>query len=602
METTRVRPPHFTDEQPATLIELGRLRAASQPDRVVHTFLRDGEREDASLTFGQLDQRARAIAAVLQQGSAVGERALLLQPPGLDFIAAFMGCLYAGLIAVPAYTPGRGNLKRTLPRLLSIAASARPSVVLTSREIEQFLRPRAPELPVSRWCATDVLPAGAESAWVPPAVSGESLAFLQYTSGSTSAPKGVRVSHRNLLHNLEAIHAGFGHTEDSVAVTWLPAFHDMGLIDGILQPLYGGFVSHGMAPLAFLQHPLRWLQALSRYRATHSGGPNFAYDLCVSRIPSEQRATLDLSSWRVAYNGAEPVRRETLERFADAFAVAGFRRGAFYPCYGLAEATLKVSGGQASTGPVYARVRAAALERHEVVDAAEAGDDSRWLVGCGTPPADLTVVAVDPETRRPCGPERVGELWVRGPSVAQGYWNEPEETAHAFQARLAGEPEADPFLRTGDLGFLRDQTVFVTGRLKDLIILHGRNHYPQDIEETVERSHPSVRQGACAAFPVDVDGEERLFVAAELDRHAPGVRASTTPDAEERLDDIVRAVRKAVADAHEVQVHQVLLLRPGTLPKTSSGKLQRRACRQGFLSGSLSTLQAGPELKSPGHD
>ncbi|RYZ32022.1 MAG: hypothetical protein EOO72_15930, partial [Myxococcaceae bacterium] len=281
METTRVRPPHFTDELPATLIELGRLRAASQPDRVVHTFLRDGEHEAASLTFGQLDQKARAIAAVLQQGSAVGERALLLQPPGLDFIAAFMGCLYAGLIAVPAYTPGRGNLKRTLPRLLSIAASAQPSVVLTSREIEQFLRPRAPELPVSRWCATDALPAGAESAWVPPAVSGESLAFLQYTSGSTSAPKGVMVSHRNLLHNLEAIHEGFGHTGDSVAVTWLPAFHDMGLIDGILQPLYGGFVSHGMAPLAFLQHPLRWLQALSRYRATHSGGPNFAYDLCV---------------------------------------------------------------------------------------------------------------------------------------------------------------------------------------------------------------------------------------------------------------------------------------------------------------------------------
>ncbi|HEX4496636.1 MAG TPA: amino acid adenylation domain-containing protein, partial [Thermoanaerobaculia bacterium] len=543
----------------------------------MYTFLADGEVESERLTHAELDRAAGRIAAALRKVTAPGERALLLYPPGLDFIAAFFGCLYAGVVAVPAYPP---HPRRDSPRLRAIAQDAAPAVVLTTSSLRATAGPRmaaAPELAGAFWLATDDLP---PAEWREAAPGPDDLAFLQYTSGSTALPKGVMVSHGNLVHNERMIGAAFAQDAGSVVVGWLPLYHDMGLIGNVLQPLASGGRCVLMAPVAFLQRPRRWLEAISRYGATTSGGPNFAYDLCVRRVPAGERAGLDLASWRVAYNGAEPVRAETLERFAEAFAPHGFRRESFYPCYGLAEATLFVAGGAPGGGFKVREVDAAALERHKAAPAAE-GAATRSLVGSGGAWEGQRIAVVYPDTRAELPPGRIGEIWVSGPSVAQGYWRRPEQTAHDFQARLATAEAGPSFLRTGDLGFVLDGELFVTGRLKDLVILRGRNHYPQDLELTAERAHPALRAGSGAAFAVDVEGEERLVVVYEVDRH-PGAG----------VDEIIDAVRRAVAEEHEVQVHQVVLVRAGSVPKTSSGKIQRHACRSAYLGQSLAVVGA----------
>ncbi|WP_437779136.1 amino acid adenylation domain-containing protein [Sorangium sp. So ce1097] len=567
--------------QPATLVALLRRRAEQRPSAHAYTFLLDGETDARSMTYGELDLRARALAAELQAGARAGERALLLVPPGLDFIAAFFGCLYAGLVAVPVPLPQR---KRGLLRVLAIVRDCRPSVVLTT---EAFLGavamlrddPSFAELSHLRCVAVDAVRDGQGDAWRAPRVTAETVAFLQYTSGSTGTPKGVVLTHGNLLRNELLIQRAFAHTEESVIVGWLPPHHDMGLIGNILQPLYVGVPCIQLSPEHFLMRPRRWLDAISRYRATTSGGPNFAYELCVSKIPPEQREGLDLGSWKVAFNGAEPVRAATLDRFAEAFAPAGFRRDAFYPCYGLAEATLLVTGGAADAPPVVRKVDRAALEEGRAVLDPRDPEEGLSLVGCGGSPAGDEVRIVDPEAHRPCDDERVGEIWVAGASVAQGYWERPEETAQTFEARLStGE---GPFLRTGDLGFVSRGELYVTGRLKDLIIVRGRNLYPQDIELTAEQSHPGLRAGGGAAFAVDEGGEERVVVVQELGRRAP---ASADPA------EIGAAIERAVADRHEVGVHAVVLIKPGSLPRTTSGKVQRRACRGRFLDGSLDVV------------
>ncbi|WP_437675091.1 amino acid adenylation domain-containing protein [Sorangium sp. So ce131] len=577
---------------PATLVALLQRRAEQRPTAHAYTFLLDGELDARSMTYGELDRRARAIAASLGPHAPAGERALILVPPGLDFIAAFFGCLYAGCIAVPVPLPQR---KRGLLRVLAIARDCRPRVVLTTElflaAVEQLREdPSLAELSALRCLAVDNLPDGLEGGFCPPRVTDATVAFLQYTSGSTGAPKGVVLTHGNLLCNELMIQRAFGHTEESVIVGWLPPHHDMGLIGNILQPLYMGVPCVQLAPEHFLMRPYRWLAAISRYRATTSGGPNFAYELCVSKIPPEQRADLDLRSWKVAFNGAEPVRAATLDRFADAFAPSGFRRDVFYPCYGLAEATLLVTGGAPEAPPVVRAVDRAALEQGRAVfdpldplDPLGPRDPEAGLalVGCGRSPAGEQVAIVDPETRAPCADERVGEIWVAGPSVAQGYWERPEDTASTFGARLStGE---GPYLRTGDLGFLSAGELYVTGRLKDLIIVRGRNLYPQDIELTAEQSHPGLRAGGGAAFSVDLDGEERLVVVQELSR-----RASAD------LADVAAAVRAAVADRHEVTPHEVVLIKPGSLPRTTSGKVQRKECRARLLDGSLEVVWRSP--------
>jgi amino acid adenylation domain-containing protein len=557
-----------------------RERAERKGEDLAYTFLLDGETAEDHLTYAELDRRARGLAAtLLREGIGDGARVLLLYPPGLDYVTAFFGCLYAGAVAVPAYPP---RSRRPSARLQSIQESAGAKAVLSTETVLSGLDRQLPRRPGVLWQAAEGtgLERGAEE-WRDPRVGEEALAFFQYTSGSTSAPKGVMLRHSNLLANLEQIRLSFAQTSEERTVIWLPPYHDMGLIGGILTPLYVGNPAILLSPVAFLQKPLRWLQAISRYRGTTSGGPNFAYDLCVERIGEEDRRSLDLSSWTLAFNGAEPVRAATLRRFARTFAECGFRPEAFLPCYGLAEGTLLAAVGRRGAGASARVFSAEELEQHRAVPAGPDTKDTRTLVACGKAPVGARLLVADPETGAPLALGAVGEIWIAGPAVAAGYWGLPEATAAAFGART---PEGDgPFLRTGDLGFLaEDGELFVTGRIKDLIILRGRNHYPQDLELTIERSHPALRPGCGAAFSVEVEGEERLVVVQEVRRD----------EREVEPEDVVAAVRRAVADEHEVQVEAVVLLRPTTIPKTTSGKIQRAACRARFLDGTLDAVGA----------
>lgn len=541
-----------------TIVEVLRYRASHQPEQVAYTFLVDGEAETRHLTYQQLDQQAKAIAADLQSRFSPGERALLLYPPGLDYIAAFFACLYAGIIAVPAYPP---RPRRSLARLQRIYANAQPCIALADHGMLSLLEPglvQAPELKQLCWLATDGIASDQAKSWREPDLADDSLALLQYTSGSTGTPKGVIISHGNLMSNLSVIYQQFGHSPDSRGVIWLPPYHDMGLIGGILQPIYGGFPVILLPPVAFLQKPIRWLQAISRYGATTSGGPNFAYDLCVRKVKPTELEQLDLSRWEIAFNGAEPIRAETLDRFTSTFAACGFRRSAFYPCYGMAETTLFVTG----------RMKAQAPVTHE-----------SWI-SCGRPSADHTVIIVHPESCIFCDEGQIGEIWIAGASVASGYWNQPQETQRTFHANLANAEDSS-FLRTGDLGFLRAGELFVTGRLKDIIIIRGQNYYPQDLELTAEQSHGAIKPHACAAFSVVVAGEERLVLVAEIERqfcnHLDG-------------ETVVQAIRQAISEHHQLQVYAISLLKPETIPKTSSGKLQRYACREQFLHEQLNSI------------
>ncbi len=566
---------------PTTLVDLLRQRAECQADDRAYTFLVDGESEEVHLTYRELDRQARAIGAWLQSQDLKGQRALLLYPPGLDFIVTFFGCQYAEVVAVPAYPP---RMNRAPSRIQAIAADAGATVALTTDAILGRVRPlidQTSDLKELRWLSTDRTAHSAEGyerQWQRPQITGDTLAFLQYTSGSTGTPKGVMLSHSNLLHNSALIAHAFEHTRSACGVFWLPNCHDMGLVGGIVQPLYVGRPNILMSPAAFLQKPFRWLQAISRYRGTTSGGPNFAFDICVRKITPGQRAKLDLSSWTVAFTGAEPVRAETLERFAETFAPCGFRPEAFYPCYGLAEATLLVSGGYKTAPPIVRCFDGKSLEGDRIVPIAAGEGGARALVGCGQTMLDQQVVIADPTrlTRLPAG--QVGEVWVSGPSVAQGYWQRTDETEQTFRAYLQDTVEG-PFLRTGDLGFTHDGELFITGRLKDLIVVHGGNHYPQDIEATAAKSHPGVRAGWGAAFIVEEGPEQKLVIILELERHQ---RAEVAQ--------VIGAIRRDVAREHNLVVDSIVLVHAGSIPKTSSGKVQRHACRDAFLDRSLEVL------------
>jgi 8-amino-7-oxononanoate synthase len=560
---------------PSNLVELVRHRAKFQPDGVAFVYLVDGENEQIQLTYGELDRQARAIGAWLESLDLAGQRALLLYPPGLEFVAAFIGCLYAGVVAVPVYPPRRN---RSIFRIQSVANDAGARVALTTDVVLKRVEPvidSTPSLKELKWLATCHVPEGMEGNWQPPDIHADTLAFLQYTSGSTGTPKGVMLNHANLVHNSALIAHAFEHTRSGTGVFWLPSYHDMGLIGGILQPLYVGRPNILMSPMSFLQKPVRWLSAITRFRATTSGGPNFAYDLCVRNITPEQRKNLDLSSWKVAFNGAEPVRAETIQRFIEVFAACGFRPQAFYPCFGMAETTLIVSGGFVEKPPVIRWFDAASLAAHKVVARDCGAEGARALVGCGETLPDQKIVIADPETMTTCPPDQIGEIWASGPSIAQGYWGQPEATERTFQACLKDTGEG-PFLRTGDLGFLQEGELYVTGRIKDLIIVHGMNLYPQDIEQTVSHCHPRLRPDTGAAFTIDSDGRERLVIVYELERRTQG-----------DLAEVFSAIRRAVSAEHEIQVEAIVLIKAGSIPKTSSGKIQRHACRNGFLAGSL---------------
>lgn len=563
----------------STLVELLRFRALNQPKEIGYTFLLDGETEVASLTYQQLDQKARAIAVQLLQKVEVGSRVLLLYPPGLEFVAAFFGCLYGGFVAVPAYPPRRNQ---KMSRLEAIVSNAEAAVALTTASELVSIQTQLTENPILAalpWLATDTISNDLASNWQEPTVNSNTLAFLQYTSGATGTPKGAMITHGNLLHNSQLIYNFFGNTSKSKGVIWLPPYHDMGLIGGVLQPLYACSPVILISPVAFIQKPFRWLQAISHYQATTSGGPDFAYDLACRHITNEQLASLDLSHWEVAFTGAEPLHAEILERFAETFAPCGFRREAFYPCYGMAETTLIVSGGLKSQAPIIRHVSTTALEKNQVADPTDK-DNVRTIVGCGKSSPDQKVIVVDPESLTRCPDRRVGEVWVSGASVGQGYWNQPEQTLEAFQAYLADD-KINRFFRTGDLGFLLAGELFITGRLKDLITIMGRNHYPQDIEMTVEKSHPALRPASGAVFTVEINNSKKLVVVQEVERtYLRKLNAS----------EVIGAIRKAVAEEHDLQAYAILLLKTSSLPKTSSGKIQRSACRQGFIDASLDVV------------
>ena len=562
-----------------TLIDRLQEQESIQPDKRAFTFLADGETEIDSLTYQQLNQKAKAIAFVLQSHHAQGKRALLLFQPGLDFITAFLGCLYAGVVAVPVYPP-RAN--RSVERLVAIVEDATASFALTTASIreevaDKFARHHATEK--LQFIATDIIGLDLAQNWQYPEIATDSLAFLQYTSGSTGKPKGVMVSHGNIMANSATINYGFKNNRDHSAVAWLPPYHDMGLIGCIIQPMYVGLSMYLMAPVTFLQRPYRWLKAISKYRGVTNGGPNFAYDLCVDRITPEQKATLDLSCWELAFTGAEPVRAETIARFSEYFAECGFKKSAFYPCYGMAESTLMITGGNKYVPPVTAKLDAKKIEQNEAV-VAENHETAITLVSSGSNVPGQKLAIANPETLKQCPDEQIGEIWSKSDSVARGYWNLPELTNHSFNAVLADTKEAG-WLRTGDLGFLKNGELFVTGRLKDLIIIHGRNYYPQDIELTVENAHEAIRLGNIAAFAVEVGGKEQLVVTPEIKR---------THLRKLNVEEVTKAIRKAIAQNHDLQTHAIVLIKTGSIPKTSSGKIQRHACKAGYLDGSLNMV------------
>jgi acyl-CoA synthetase (AMP-forming)/AMP-acid ligase II len=554
----------------ASMAELLSIRASESPERLAFTFLSDGEEIGEVYSYARLDREARAVALALSKTGQPGDRVLLLFAPGLAFLSGFFGCQYAGMIPIPAYPPRPDRLLKSWQILNNLIADCTPRIVLADRVIESFL-PR--DLSVPRLVFEEIDLTQADQ-WKRPAYDPQDLAIIQYTSGSTSSPRGVMIAHRNLMHNERMLFDSLEHYRHlGSGVCWLPPYHDMGLIGGLLQVVFRGASCTVMSPLAFLQDPYRWLAALSKTRADTSGGPNFAYNFCVDRISEEQKKTLDLSNWTVAGIGSETIDPKTIERFSEAFASCGFRPEAFYPGYGLAESTLMVTGGYRASAPTIRSFSLDSLESGSPIETHEG--ETKRMVGCGFSWMGQEVWIVEPDThqRMPIG--KIGEIWVRGESVGLGYWNRPDESEFSFHARTAdGE---GPFLRTGDLGFMHDGELYVTGRIKDVVIVRGRNHHPQDIEETVQGVHESLRKGNGGVFDYEQEGRAGIVVVQEIDRRG------------RKLDpaELISDIRQSIAEKHDLMVLEVCLIDSGTIPKTSSGKVRRHACKVEFEAGTL---------------
>ncbi|MES1188002.1 MAG: fatty acyl-AMP ligase [Myxococcales bacterium] len=562
--------------QPPSFTELLDQRASLQPDRVAYQWLGEGEHELERLTFGDLRRRSLGVASALLADSQPGERALIALPQGLAFLAAFFGCLYAGLVPVPVSPPNR---KRGLELARAVAVDSGARWLISSGgTLEQLsedatlagLRP----LDLTHW------PEAAPD-FVPRPNSPDRIALLQYTSGSTRAPHGVAVTHANLAANHAQVAACLNSDASTVYVSWLPMFHDMGL--GIaLSAVWVGGRTLLMSPRSFFLEPLRWLRIISRYRATTSGGPNSAYALCLQRVSAAERQELDLSSWRVAFNGSEPVHISTLHRFAEAFSDAGFQRAALHPVYGLAEATLLAASEPPRQGPRVRHFSAKALEEDRVHadDAADSGR-ARSLVSCGQPWPGTEIAIVDSKTNAEVEAGRVGEIWIRGASVATGYWNRESETRATFGLTLADGRSG--FVRSGDLGVVVEGGLFVLGRQSDVLTIQGRTYYPHELETSSSTCDVAFVPHACAAVMVRHAGADQLVIIQEVSRTA---LRSFNPSA------AVVAIRRAIAEHHRLVVHAVVLLRPATLLRTTSGKVRRKSCREAFLAGSLAAVHS----------
>lgn len=592
-----------------SLADILRWRAYHQGDRLALTYLPDGETEAACLTYRQMDMLARRTAAELQKHNARGRAVILLFQPGPEFLIGFLSCLYAGAKGVPLYPPDLKRINRTLPRFLAIVEDCESDIILTTRQMKTLgtaVFEHAPQLAARAWLTVDGLPEGLENEWSDPGVSTDEVAFLQYTSGSTGDPKGIEVTHRSLLLNFMLMTKEWNHAPGETTVTWLPNYHDMGLIDGWLRPIYVGCHCIGMPPLAFLKNPFCWLKAISKYRGVISGGPNFSYELCITKITDEELKELDLSCWKVAYNGAEPVRPETARRFTERFAACGLPPTAFSPGYGLAEAALFVCASSRGEPAVFYPISKTDLE-NRIITPVEMGDPD-CFVAVGVGKAAIPLLIVDPDSCLPLGTNKVGEIWLFGPSLASGYWKRPEQTREVFQAVL-GDSGEGPYVRTGDLAFVReDGELFIAGRIKDLIIIAGRNIYPQDVEQTVENTDTAnLRPGCNAAFSVDVGGEERLVVVQEVQRRHkkqnsewadrrlpnPEVEAfAPVLDNQPDFDKTLAKIRASINIMHNADPYAIILIKAGTIPKTSSGKIQRRACRENFLKEGLDIIKS----------
>lgn len=578
------------NQEITSLVDLLEAKVQISPDKEAYIFLADGKNISDRLTYQELAARAKAIAADLQSQTQFGERVILLYPAGLEFITVFFGCIYAGIIAIPLPPPDMFRSQANLSLLQEVIDDAEPTLVLTTAELLPHFKSISSQYKNITWLTINNISEESANKWQEVSLYKNSIAYLQYTSGSTSLPKGVNISHGNLLDFLRNIVASFELTAESIAANWQPHFHDGGLVGGLLTPLYAGTTCYVMSPLNFIKNPLCWLEVISQYQITFSGGSNFAYDHCVDRINSRDCKNLDLSNWQIAFNGAEPIKQETFERFAKTFADYGFQNSAFCPGYGLAENTLTVTTIAKSEIPNFCRVEPKFLVQNKVV--ATSKPEGKLIVSCGQPIPNTKVVIVNPTTYLPSPPNEIGEIWVQSSFVSAGYWNKPEATTETFQAYLADTKEG-PFLRTGDLGFLKDGQLFVKGRLKDLIIIRGKNYYPQDIEFTVEKSHTKIRDNCSAVFAIDIDGVEKIVVAVEVDTHS----AKNL-----NCDAIIAAIREEIAKNHELPVHAIVLLQRGSIPKTSSGKVQRHACRSYFLSDSLSVVAASVQNKSTHHE
>ena len=565
------------------IVELIEHQAECYPNKIVYQYLKNGDTLDQSLTFEELCREVKSLAAHIQNNSQPGDRALLLYPSCLDYIVAFFACLSASVIAVPAYPPK--NKRRDWPRLQSILDDSGASLVVSLESYREGVDDwfSEQELQKPTFIASDNLDESLDLNWQNPQVNGETIAFLQYSSGSTGTPKGVMVSHANLLHNEKVLAASFqGHTDVTV-VGWLPIYHDMGLIGNVISALYCGSKFVLMSPASVIQKPFKWLKAISDFNAEISGGPNFIYDLCVQQISDEQKQELDLSHWKVAFNGAEPISAATLQRFADAFDVSGFRHSAFLPCYGLAENTLIATSKHMQETPRLMQVDAAELKNNRAVEVIETkGEKVMELVSSGSNIVDQSVRIVNPETKQACADKSVGEIWVAGGSVAKGYWQNAELTEATFNAFVGDE---GPYMRTGDYGFMVGKNLFVTGRMKEVIISHGPNYYPQDIEASVQSKSAVFRKGSGAAFSVSLDDKEHLVVVQELTRQ--GMRLDSDAIAELALNTQIR-----IAEQHQLVLSDLVLVKFGALSKTTSGKVQRYLNRDRYLAQELPVLHS----------
>lgn len=560
-----------------TLLGALARQVETAPDRTAFTMAPDGLLVDATLSYGALSQQAHRVAQAVRQQSQPGDRVLLLYPPGLDFIVGFLGCLIAGCIAVPAYPPRRSQRAE---RVRGIAADCGATLALTITDmvdgLSEKLSGNAGNKNIDLLTTDQLSPTSGQASPVARDTS-QPLALLQYTSGSTGDPKGVVITHRNLVENAAAIETMMAFDRQSVLVSWLPNFHDMGLITSVVLPLYTGFVAHLMPPAAFVRKPIVWLTRISQDRASHAGCPNFGYDLCVEKVSPEEARTLDLSGWRIALNGAEPVQARTLTTFSDRFALAGFDIAAFRPCFGMAESTLYVTGGGPVPQPTFRALDADALRSNRLVEPADDGP-SKVMVGCGTPPPGVSIRVADPVTRRSVGDDAIGEVWLSGPSIGEGYWGRPAETERTFEAVLADLPEQGRYLRTGDLGFVRDGQLYITGRIKDTLILRGQTTCPLDFEVVASEADPALARGQAIAFPLAVDGTDQLALAVEVRRE---VMRKIDPA------DVCARIRGAIVAEFDIDPVLILLLPPLALPKTSSGKVQRSLCRKLYEDGGL---------------